>query len=56
MAGDPWLGGLPARRHVNVATVAFADKSARIAWALMAARQELHHCPSARCLTGAHGR
>jgi transposase len=36
MAGDPWLGGLLARRHVNVATVAFANKSARIAWALMA--------------------
>ena len=36
MAGDPWLGGLLARRHVNVATVALANKSARIAWALMA--------------------
>jgi transposase len=36
MAGDPWLGGLLARRHVNVATVAFANKSARTAWALMA--------------------
>jgi transposase len=36
MAGDPWLAGLLARRHVNVATVAFANKSARIAWALMA--------------------
>jgi transposase len=36
LAGDPWLAGLLARRHVNVATVAFANKSARIAWALMA--------------------
>ena len=36
MAGDPWLAGLLARRHVNVATVAFANKSTRIAWALMA--------------------
>jgi len=36
LAGDPWLAGLLARRPVNVATVAFANKSARIAWALMA--------------------
>jgi transposase len=35
VAGDPWLRGLLARRPVNVATVAFANKSARIAWALM---------------------
>jgi transposase len=35
MARDPWLGGLLARRPMNVATVAFANKSARIAWALM---------------------
>ena len=36
LAGDPWLAGLLARRPVNVTTVAFANKSARIAWALMA--------------------
>jgi transposase len=36
VARDPRLGGLLARRHVNVATVAFANKSARIAWALTA--------------------
>jgi transposase len=35
MTRDPWLGGLLARRPVNVATVAFANKSARVAWALM---------------------
>lgn len=35
VAGDPWLDGLLVRRPVNVATVAFANKSARIAWALM---------------------
>ena len=35
VASDPWLSGLLARRPVNVATVAFANKSARIAWALM---------------------
>ena len=36
VACDPWLGGLLTRRPVNVATVALANKSARIAWALMA--------------------
>jgi transposase len=35
VARNPWLGGLLARRPVNVATVAFANKSARVAWALM---------------------
>lgn len=30
-----WLGRLLARRHVNVATVALANRNARIAWALM---------------------
>ena len=35
IARDPWLNGLLARRPVNVATVAMANKSARIAWALM---------------------
>ena len=30
-----WLGQLLARRHVNVATVAMANRNARIAWALM---------------------
>jgi transposase len=35
LSRDPWLGGLLMRRPMNVATVAFANKSARIAWALM---------------------
>jgi transposase len=35
LSRDPWLGGLLARRPMNVATVAFANKSARVAWALM---------------------
>ena len=35
VTSDPWLGGLLARRPVNVATVALANKTARIAWALM---------------------
>jgi transposase len=30
-----WLGRLLARRHVNVATVALANRNARMAWALM---------------------
>ena len=30
-----WLGNLLTRRPVNVATVALANKNARIAWALM---------------------
>jgi transposase len=30
-----WLGQLLARRHVNIATVAVANRNARIAWALM---------------------
>ena len=30
-----WLKGLVARKHVNVATVALANKTARIAWALV---------------------
>jgi transposase len=35
LSRDPWLGGLLARRPMNVATVAYANKSARVAWALM---------------------
>lgn len=30
-----WLKGLASRKHVNVATVALANKTARIAWALV---------------------
>ena len=30
-----WLKALAARKHVNVATVALANKTARIAWALV---------------------
>jgi transposase len=33
---DGWLNGLLTRRPVNVATVAFANKNARIIWALLA--------------------
>jgi transposase len=31
----PWLRGLKARRHANVAAVALANKLARIAWAVL---------------------
>jgi transposase len=31
-----WIAGLLARRHFNIATVALANKTARIAWAVMA--------------------
>jgi transposase len=37
--GDPagrWLAGVMGRRHTNVATVALANKNARIVWALLA--------------------
>ncbi|XGA79321.1 IS110 family transposase [Halomonas sp. CH40] len=30
-----WLKGLTSRKHINVATVALANKTARIAWALV---------------------
>ena len=32
---DRWVNGLLERRPTNVATVAFANKSARVAWAIM---------------------
>jgi len=34
-----WITGLLARRHFNVATVALANKTARIAWAVMTTGQ-----------------
>ncbi len=33
---DRWLAGLLQRRHKNVATVALANKNARVVWALLA--------------------
>ncbi|MGQ5525593.1 IS110 family transposase, partial [Chitinimonas sp. PSY-7] len=35
-----WLKGVIARRHVNVAAVALANKNARIVWALLAHERE----------------
>jgi transposase len=37
-----WITGLLARRHFNVATVALANKTARIAWAVMANADTYH--------------
>lgn len=37
---DDWLHQLLGRRHTNVATVALANKNARIAWALLAHDRE----------------
>lgn len=36
----PWLSGLLGRRHVNIAMVALANKSARIAWALLRHKED----------------
>ncbi len=33
---NPWLQGLLARRHPNIAAVALANKNARIVWAILA--------------------
>lgn len=40
---DPWIDGLLSRRHINVATVALANKSARVAWALMVRESSYNH-------------
>lgn len=37
--GDPWLSEVIARKKPKVAAVALANKTARIAWALMARNQ-----------------
>ncbi|HEY4806936.1 MAG TPA: transposase [Roseiarcus sp.] len=34
-----WLSGLLSRRHFNAATVALANKTARVAWAVMSTEQ-----------------
>jgi len=40
---DQWIDGLLGRRHINVATVALANKSARVAWALMMRESSYNH-------------
>jgi transposase len=37
---NSWIKGLLDRRPFNVATVALANKTARIAWAIMASGEE----------------
>jgi transposase len=39
-----WINELAARKHVNVATVALANKTARVAWALV--YNETHYDPA----------
>ena len=46
-----WLHALTARKHVNVAVVALANKTARIAWALT--RQETAYDPALAAATAA---
>lgn len=36
---NAWLSGLLSRRHFNVAAVALANKTARVAWAVMSTEQ-----------------
>ncbi|MEE8625740.1 MAG: IS110 family transposase, partial [Acidiferrobacterales bacterium] len=38
-----WVTGIAKRSHTNVAAVALANKTARIAWAML--RQELDYDP-----------
>ena len=40
---DPWIDALLNRRHTNVVTVALANKSARVAWAVMNAGVDYDH-------------
>lgn len=40
---DQWIDGLLGRRHINVVTVALANKSARVAWALMVRESSYNH-------------
>jgi transposase len=37
---SPWLAGLLAKRHTNVAAVALANKIVRTVWALLAHERE----------------
>ena len=39
-----WVNNIASRRHANVAAVAFANKTARIAWAML--RNEMDYDPA----------
>ena len=43
--GADWVNGLLERRPARLVTVAMANKTARIAWVLLA-REETYHTPS----------
>ena len=38
--GAPWINGLLARRPARLVSVALANKTARIAWAVLARKQD----------------
>jgi len=42
--GEPWINGLLARRPTRLVSVALANKTARIAWAVLM-RKENYRCP-----------
>ena len=42
-----WIAGLLARRHFNIATVALANKTARIAWAVMHRQEDYQRMAAA---------
>jgi len=44
---SPWLTGLLSRRPTNVATVAVANKTARIAWAILTRNETYRSAPVA---------
>lgn len=46
---DPYVARLLARKPARVATVAMANKAARIAWAIMV-RGDTYHAPAPRLL------
>lgn len=43
LTGFPWLAGLLDRRPANVATVALANKNARVVWAMMMRNESFRH-------------
>ena len=45
MAAGPWIRSLLERRPARVVTVAMANKTARIAWAVLT-RGEVYHPPA----------
>lgn len=43
-SAHPWAAQLLTRKPVKIATVALANKTARVAWAVMAQRGLRGHC------------